>query len=132
MNRKVLFVDDDPLVLKSIDRLVRGMDVEVFKACSPAEALSLLNEMSFAVVITDNIMPGMSGIQLLSRIRDISPGTVRVLMTARVDLNTAMSAESEAGISRFILKPWDNEDFLQVIRESLDYYDAVRNSPEEG
>ncbi|MBU0728395.1 MAG: response regulator [Proteobacteria bacterium] len=127
MNKKVLFVDDDPSILKAIDRLFLDADIEILKAEDAKKALKIIQDQIVAVIFSDNIMPGMHGIHLLSMVRDISPDTVRILMTGYVDLQTAISAVNDGEIFKFIVKPWNNDSFVQTAVEALERYKLTQS-----
>jgi putative nucleotidyltransferase with HDIG domain len=125
MRENVLFVDDEENVLKSVERVFAEADMTLLKAGSAKEALKLVEENEIAVLVTDNRMPGMSGIELLSCLRDLSPETVKILMTGHADLPTALDAINVGEVFRFIVKPWENEALFRAVREGIDHYRLV-------
>jgi response regulator RpfG family c-di-GMP phosphodiesterase len=126
MFETVLIVDDEENVLRSIERLFREKDINLRSVSDAAGALNILREEEVAVIVSDNLMPGMSGLDLLCRVREISPATVKVLMTAYADLGTAIEAINKSEIFRFIVKPWDNRGLEWIVEESLARYRAVQ------
>jgi response regulator RpfG family c-di-GMP phosphodiesterase len=104
VNEKILFVDDEPAALQGYQRILHG-DFHLTIAASGEEALAKITEVGYAVVVSDIRMPGMNGIQLLSRVREISPQTVRVVLTGHTDIGTAMDAVNEDAVFRFLTKP---------------------------
>jgi len=127
MAEEVLFVDDEEYVLNAVERLFSGNGMNILKASSGNEALSILKEEDIAVLVSDNLMPGMRGVELLARVRDISPDTVRILMTAHADLSTAMEAINRGEVFRFLLKPWDDEELVETVREGLARYRLIHS-----
>ena len=127
MSETVLFVDDEENILRSVERLFREKDLTFRSASNARSALSIMQEEAVAVIVSDNLMPGMSGIDLLCRVREISPSTVKILMTAHADLTTAVAAINRSEIFRFVLKPWDNSEFAWVVEESLARYRAIQS-----
>lgn len=125
---KIMFVDDDPHIL---DLFVRGLNlirkrVEVMSANSAEEALAVIEKQGpFAVVVSDMQMPGMSGIELLARVRELHPDTVRVLLTAFGDLRSAIAAINESNIFRFLTKPCSIPDMIKTIRDGLEQYRLI-------
>ena len=105
MTEKILFVDDEPNILQAIQRQLRSrFDVET--AVSGDEALRILKEKGpFAVIVSDMRMPGMNGVELLTRVRDSYPETVRLMLTGNADQGTAMEAVNNGQIFRFLTKP---------------------------
>src|SRR5512133_2450016 len=87
----VMFVDDEPWVLTALQRLFADTAYNCIYCSSPAEALELAKKEKIWVVVSDNQMPGMTGIDFLCRLRMISPDTVRIMMTAYANLGVAIS-----------------------------------------
>ncbi|HEY5190773.1 MAG TPA: response regulator [Candidatus Deferrimicrobium sp.] len=85
MDNAVLLVDDEVNILNALERLFLDRDVRVLRAGNGEEALGIVRKEPVAVVVSDNLMPGMRGVDLLSRVRDLSPDTVRVLLTGYAD-----------------------------------------------
>jgi len=133
MRENVLFVDDEGNILNSMERAFADVDVTVLKADSAKEALRLIGEKEIAVLITDNRMPGMCGIELLTCLKDLSPETVKILMTGHADLSTAIEAINIGEVFRFIVKPWENESLIRTVQEGVEHYrfvQTLRNSDE--
>ncbi|MGD0585038.1 MAG: HD domain-containing phosphohydrolase [Oryzomonas sp.] len=122
----VLIVDDEPSILRSVERTFRDADLRILTADSGEQALEILGQENIAVVVSDNRMPGMSGIDLLTRVRAISPDTVRIMMTAFGDLQTAIAAINTSEVFRFVTKPWDNDDLITAVNEGVTRYHVVR------
>ncbi|MGB0652208.1 MAG: response regulator [Thermoplasmatota archaeon] len=120
--RRLLVVDDEPDILESLrDLLQAGLDhVTVETAASGAQALELLEHQHFALLVSDFKMPGMDGLELLRRAKDMAPKVPRVLMTAFPDLQIAIRAINEAAIENFFTKPLDAEEVLNKTAAILD------------
>ena len=102
---KILLVDDEPNVLESIQRQLRNR-FEVMTAQSGEEALEVLKTAGpFTLIVSDMRMPGMDGVQLLSRVKDMYPDTVRIMLTGNADQETAVAAANTGQIFRFLNKP---------------------------
>lgn len=125
MSDTVLFVDDEEQILNSIDGIFSKTDVTVIKAESAREALEIVNQRKIAVIVSDNQMPEMTGIDLLSKIRDISPDTLKILITDPSDLATAVDAINKGELFRFVLKPWDNKFFVKTVQEAVSRYNLI-------
>ncbi len=124
----VLLVDDEEYVLNSIERLLVCCDgIRVLKAASADEALGLIAEEAVAVIVSDNMMPGMRGIELLTRVRGMSPDTVRILLTAYADFPTAMEAINSGEVFRFIVKPWDDDLLVRTVQEAAGRHHIIRS-----
>lgn len=116
----VLFVDDEESILNSIRRLFADDDdIRVLFATNADQALNIIRQEDVWLVVSDNRMPGVGGIELLERIRLLSPRTARIMMTAYADLQTAIDAINRSEAFRFITKPWNNDDLKGVVREAL-------------
>lgn len=125
MNETILFVDDEPNVRNAMQRLFSDSEINVVLAADGPEALSVLCSQPVAVMVADHRMPGMSGTELLERARDLSPETVRVMLTAHADLQTALDAINQGEVFRFVLKPWENEHLQAVVEEGLLRYRLI-------
>jgi response regulator RpfG family c-di-GMP phosphodiesterase len=103
---RVLFVDDEPNVLSAFVRSLRGGPFEVRTALDGHTALEAIRQDGpFAAIISDLRMPGMDGVAILRRVRDLAPDTVRVLLTGQADLEDAIAAINQGSIFRFVTKP---------------------------
>lgn len=130
MNEKVIFVDDEPNVLASYERQLRKV-FEIETAGSGDEALELLiSNGPFAVIISDLAMPGMDGIQLLSRVRELSPDTIRMLLTGHAALGTAIDAVNTGSVFRFLTKPCPPESLIKAIEAGIEQYRLVLSQRE--
>jgi DNA-binding NtrC family response regulator len=114
---KVLCVDDEPGLLRSLRWLLRGQ-YEVAVASSGIDGLALLSAENFDVVISDQRMPGMTGTEFLERARQVSPRSVRLLLTGYSDFNAVLSSVNDSEVFRFISKPWDNQKLLETVGDA--------------
>jgi len=126
VNDTVLLVDDEANILNALERLLLDSDLRVLRAGNGGEALEILRTEPVAVVVSDNLMPGMRGVELLSRVRDSSPDTARVLLTGYADLPTAIEAINRGEVFRFHVKPWVDEEIVRTIEEGVQRYRLVR------
>ncbi len=122
----VLFIDDEKHVLDSLESLFGGTDLKILKAADPREAIEIFAKEEIAVIVSDNHMPGMKGIDLLQKVRDVSPDTLRILMTAYADLVTAVDAINKGELFRFIMKPWEDDALVQTVHDAVKHYHLVR------
>ncbi|WP_221795867.1 HD domain-containing phosphohydrolase [Oceanobacter mangrovi] len=114
----ILLVDDEPAVLQALKRLLhRNHDVMV--ANSAAEALQLLEDQPFDLIISDMRMPQMSGAELLKICFERWPDMVRILITGYADLESTIQAVNEGNIFRYVNKPWDNQMLRGVVADAL-------------
>lgn len=125
MNTKILCVDDEPNVLEAFSRSLRK-DFQVFVSPGGDQGIAMIeNEGPFAVVISDMRMPGMDGIQFLTRVKEIAPETVRVMLTGNADQQTAINAVNEGNIFRFLTKPCPPEDLVNTLKAGIEQYRLV-------
>lgn len=120
--RTLLWVDDEPNLLKSYRRTLRTEPYTVLTAQSGAEALALIQQQKVQVVISDYRMPQMNGIELLAEIKRIDPRIVRVILSGYADEASIEAALRNGGIWRYLLKPIDNPDLLAQVREMFSHY----------
>jgi DNA-binding NtrC family response regulator len=119
---KVLFVDDDTNILGAIRRSLRGR-IELDTALGGAEALSMLSEgRHYAVVVTDMRMPDMDGITLLAHFKQLSPETVRMVLSGNADPLAPPPDAAQTGIFRYLAKPCAHDKLLGAVAEALDHY----------
>jgi putative two-component system response regulator len=120
---RILLVDDDPLILVSSRRALEGR-FHITTAQSGTAALALLGtERPFAVIVSDLKMPGIDGIELLTRCHSISPDTVRILLTGHTRLEYVLSAINSGHVYTFLTKPTAIADLIQVIEKGLEQRD---------
>lgn len=125
MNYKILLVDDEPANLRMLERLFRA-DYDVAMASSGIEALELMALDDFALIISDQRMPGIPGIEFLKRAAVLRPHSVRIILTGYTDVSDLVEAINSGIIYKYITKPWVNTDLVQVVQRSLEHYDTNR------
>lgn len=129
MNETILIVDDEPANCNAIERLLleTELDLRILKAANADEALAVLKHEPVAMILSDNLMPGIKGVELLTMAKLLHGTTIRVLMTAYADLETALSAINHCEVFRFVVKPWNNEELLQIIRDGILRYQLLKS-----
>ena len=115
----VLFVDDEVNILKALARLFRADPVRVFTASSAQEALALLANEPIQVVVSDQRMPGTTGVGLLAQVRARHPHVVRILLTGHAEVAVAVEAINRGEIFRLLTKPWNDEELRSTVRQAL-------------
>ena len=115
----ILLVDDEPNILKSLSRLLRREGYTILTATSPATGFELLAKHHVQVVISDQRMPDMSGAEFLSRVRQLYPHTVRLVLTGYTDLESVTGAINRGAVYKFLTKPWDDDQLRDQIREAF-------------
>lgn len=125
----VLFVDDETNVLNSIKRATMEEDFNSLFAASGEKALEEFKEHEIAVVVTDMRMPKMNGLELLEAIKEISPNTVRMVLSGYAQMSQVVATVNKVGVFKYITKPWNNEnDFIPAIHEAIKYYNLVKEN----
>jgi serine phosphatase RsbU (regulator of sigma subunit)/anti-sigma regulatory factor (Ser/Thr protein kinase) len=124
----ILLVDDDAYVLESLRMTLFREGHAVLATTSTEEALKFLHQYPIAVVICDQLLPGMSGSELLKETERIIPDAVRIALTGNSDLSIALEAINIGHVSYFIMKPWDNTTLNQVVLNSLERYRLIREN----
>ena len=121
----VLFVDDEENVLRSLKRLAMDEDYEVLTALSGQEGLEVLKANELAVIVSDQRMPKMSGAEFLERAGELSPDTVKIILTGYADTAAAIDAINKGGAYRYVSKPWNDDDLLSTIRTAVERYRLI-------
>ncbi len=122
----VLLVDDEESILNSLRRLLRGQPYEVLLAASAAQALEIMATQPVDLIMSDARMPVMDGATLLAETHRLYPATSRILLTGYADLTMIIKAINEGQIHRYISKPWNDEEMLLVLRQSLEHQHSDR------
>ena len=120
-NINVLYIDDEPVYLIAFRASFRRA-YNIFTAGSAMEAMAILKKENIQVIISDNRMPDISGIDFFKSILDQYKYTVRILLTAYRDLQDAIDAINSAHVHKFITKPWDETEMKTVIMQAYDKY----------
>jgi eukaryotic-like serine/threonine-protein kinase len=125
---KVLFVDDEERILTALEALFRA-DYEVLTAQGAEAAMELLKSNPVQIVVSDQRMPGMAGVELLREVRKVAPRTVRILLTGYSDLAAMVGSINEGEVFRFVKKPWDNDEIRGVMKEAAEVAAKVAPPP---
>lgn len=115
----ILLVDDEAAVLRALKRLLRGLGCNVLTAEGGEPGLALMASEPVNLVISDMRMPKMTGAEFLSEVAKRWPDTERILLTGYADLESTIAAVNEGRISRYLNKPWNDEEITEVVRRSL-------------
>lgn len=116
---RILFVDDEPSVLRSLERIARKVDAEILIASSGRDALDIINQAPVDVIVSDMRMPEMDGNQLLEQVAKITPETVRIVLTGFADMDMVLSAVNDGHIWGYLQKPWDNYELVVKLKQAL-------------
>ena len=119
----VLFVDDEVNILRALQRLLRHEEMNVLSTDRANEALEIVAREPVQLVVTDQRMPDMSGVDLLSKVRERQPDVVRMLLTGYTEIDVAVDAINRGQIYRLVTKPWNDDELRATIRQALDHWD---------
>ena len=124
----ILIVDDEPVVLNALKETLEREKYHVVACSSPIKALAILEERAFAVIISDQRMPEMLGLEFLVESRRICPHASRILITAVLSLPTIVDAINKGEIFRFVAKPWLREELLATVRNALHRHELITHN----
>lgn len=124
----ILLVDDDAGILAALERTLRRADRRIFTCGDPCAVPAILAAEAIDLLISDNDMPGMSGVELLSLVRRTHPDVVRILLTGRASLEAATRAINGGEVFRFLTKPWDPDALRAIVAEALDRSTELRRT----
>lgn len=116
---RILFVDDEPAILRSLERIANKLDAAIITASSGKEALEIINEHPVDVIVSDFQMPNMTGGELLEQVAKLSPETVRMVLTGHGDMDMILSLINNGHIWGFLQKPWDNFELIVKLKQAL-------------
>ena len=118
----VLAVDDEEAILESLE-LTLGTEYRVFTATSGEQGLEILEQEDIALVLSDQVMPGMSGVDFLSCVMDRNPRAIRMMLTGYADMPSLVRAINEGRIYRYIPKPWEPDELRIAVKRGLEVYE---------
>jgi len=122
MTKTLLIVDDEKNIVSALKRLFRKEDVEVLTADSGAKGLEILHTTKIGVILSDHMMPEMTGVEFLRQAREIQPDTIRMVLSGYTDLKTIVDSINKGAIWRFLTKPWDDELLKNTVQEAFENY----------
>jgi response regulator RpfG family c-di-GMP phosphodiesterase len=121
-DRTLLLVDDEADVIAALRRMLNTEGYNILTAESAKSGFELLAANHVGVIVADQRMPGMSGIEFLSRTKELYPDSIRILLTGYAEMNTVTEAINRGAIFKFLVKPWDNELLKESISEAFKHY----------
>jgi response regulator RpfG family c-di-GMP phosphodiesterase len=129
-HHRVLVVDDEEIVVVALGETLRRERYQVVTTMNPVAALEILGRETFSVIITDQQMPQLSGLELLAHARQVQPESTRILITAVLSLDTVIDAINKGEVYRFIVKPWLREELLVTVQNAAQRSELVRRNLE--
>ena len=130
MQQNLLCVDDETGILSSLVRALRNEHFAVLTASNSGEALQLLSENEIQVVLIDQHMPDIDGLNLIKKIKAQQPFIVPVILSGLVDLEHILAAINRGDVQRFLAKPWNNEELKTVLKQCFHYFDLLHSNRE--
>lgn len=124
----VLVLDDEENIRESVKRLFFREDFAVASTGDHQEALALIKKEPVKVVLSDQRMPQITGVEFLKTVREKYPEVVRILITGHADIQAAEDAINYGGVYRFINKPWNSEELKAAVRQAIDHHDLVNEN----
>ncbi|HMY37355.1 MAG TPA: hybrid sensor histidine kinase/response regulator [bacterium] len=123
----ILVVDDEVDNLDLLKRTFRR-EYNVYSANSAAEALKLLDEREFAVIVSDQRMPEMTGVEMFQKAREKYPQTIRILLTGYTDINALVDAINMGHVYRYVTKPWSREEIVMTVKRAVEHYETTKQN----
>jgi YesN/AraC family two-component response regulator len=123
MERLLLLVDDEENITSALTRLLRRDGYTIFRANSGQEGLTLLGQHKFGVIISDQRMPEMTGTEFLSKVKDLYPDTVRVVLSGYTEFTSITEAINRGAVYKFLTKPWEDDLLRAHIQEAFQRYE---------
>jgi response regulator RpfG family c-di-GMP phosphodiesterase len=117
--RTLLLVDDEPNILSALKRLMRRANYKILTAASGREGLELLAKNDIDVIVSDQRMPGLTGVEFLRTVKNLYPDTVRIVLSGFTELQSVTDAVNEGAIYKFLTKPWDDTQLREHIEEAF-------------
>jgi len=115
----VLAVDDEPGILKSLERLFHSEQMEFHTALGGTKAIEMMEKQTYDLVLSDMRMPDMDGAELLNRVYDFNPESIRMLISGYSDHDLVIKAINEGHVHAFIEKPWNNAQLVSRVKAAL-------------
>ena len=128
MERTLLLLDDEENILNSLQRALRRDGYQILKTTSAREALQLVDDNDIGVILSDQRMPEMTGVEFLSQARERCPQTVRMILSGYTELTSVTDAINRGWVYKFLTKPWDDELLRANILEAFERFEMVQEN----
>jgi Response regulator receiver domain./PAS fold. len=128
ISRTILLVDDEVNIINALKRTLRPDGYSILTANNGEEGLALLAEHEVGVIISDQRMPHMTGVEFLRKVKLLYPKTLRIVLSGYTELESVTSAINEGAICKFLTKPWDDDLLRDNIREAFQYYEMEQEN----
>jgi YesN/AraC family two-component response regulator len=127
---KILIVDDEENILKSLQRMLRSEPYIIKTAGTPGQAIEMCRHESFHVIIGDYRMPEINGTEMFGKINEILPDAVKIILSGYSDVSIVIDAINKEYINKYILKPWNDENLKKEIEKGIDQFFLIRKNKE--
>jgi len=117
--QKILIMDDDFAVINALKRVLNKKHYEIMIATNSTEAMTIINGYDIDLLICDQNVPGITGLEVLKYSKEVLPNSIRILLTGELDLNLAVSAINEGSIYYYFPKPWDKKQLVGIVENAL-------------
>jgi len=121
--RTLLLVDDEENIMSALTRLLRRDGYKIYRANGGKAGLELLQQHEIGVIISDQRMPEMTGVEFLSEVKELYPNTVRMVLSGYTDLNSVTDAINQGAVYKFLTKPWDDELLRKNVTEAFEHFE---------
>jgi len=126
--RTLLLVDDEENILRSLERLMRQDGYTILRASSGEAGLDILKQHSVGVIMSDQRMPGMTGVEFLSRVKELYPHIVRLVLSGYTELNAVTDAINRGAVYKFLTKPWEDDLLRENVREAFRFFELAHEN----
>lgn len=123
----VLFLDDDEIILKLASKIFTDATFNVATAINHEEAIKVISNEEIKVIVSDQLMPDITGIEFLTRVKNDFPFIIRIILTGNSDIEVTQDAINQAEVFRFLNKPFDNKQVKGIVLQAIQHYDLVAN-----
>jgi CheY-like chemotaxis protein len=125
--RTLLLLDDEVNILRALSRVLRRDGYKILVARNAQDAFALLAKHDIHVILSDQRMPEMSGTEFLSRVKDLYPDTVRIVLSGYTDLKSVTDAINQGAIYKFLTKPWDDKELRTTVTQAFQHHDLIKH-----
>ncbi|WP_106477943.1 EAL domain-containing protein [Phytohalomonas tamaricis] len=129
-SQTILLLDDEENILRALARVLRREGYRILTASSAQEAFELLAKNDVQVILSDQRMPEMNGTVFFSRVKDLYPNTIRIILSGYTDLKSVTDAINQGSIYKFLTKPWDDEQLRANIRQAFQHFNMAKEKGE--
>tara|TARA_B100000315_G_C14519205_1_gene560680 strand:+ start:242 stop:1075 length:834 start_codon:yes stop_codon:yes gene_type:complete len=124
----ILLVDDEPNILSSLKRLLRRENWNILTANSGKEGLEILKKNEVALIISDQRMPEMTGVEFLRQVKELYPDTIRIILSGYTEVNSIVSAINEGEVYKFITKPWNDQEIKLSVKRAIHQHELLNDN----